>query len=88
MQLFEEQEAYFSKISKKFKIALTKKRRWQKIKMDKNGLDKYRNGKNTIFSKELLQTLKYIGPTQLLNCQWNSSGIEDCQVLKYQSSAP
>ena len=23
---------------------------------------------------------------QLLNCQWNSSGIDDCQVLKYQSS--
>ena len=27
-----------------------------------------------------------IRPTQLLDCQWNSSGIEDCQVLKHQSS--
>ena len=27
-----------------------------------------------------------IRPTQLLNCQWNSSGIDGCQVLKYQSS--
>ena len=26
--------------------------------------------------------------TQLLNCQWNSSGIDDCQVLKYQTSEP
>ena len=25
-------------------------------------------------------------PTQLLNCQWNASGIDDCQVLKYYSS--
>ena len=28
------------------------------------------------------------GSTQLLNCQWNSSGIDDCQMLKYQSSKP
>ena len=28
------------------------------------------------------------GPTQLLNCQWNSSGIDDSQMLKYQSSEP
>ena len=28
----------------------------------------------------------YIGPTQLLNCQWNSCDIDDCQMLKYQSS--
>ena len=27
-----------------------------------------------------------IGSTQLLNCQWNSSDIDTCQVLKYQSS--
>ena len=27
-----------------------------------------------------------IRPTQLLNCQWNSSGIDGCQVMKYQSS--
>ena len=25
-----------------------------------------------------------IGRTQLLNCQWNSSGIDNYQVLKYQ----
>ena len=24
--------------------------------------------------------------TQLLNRQWNSSGIDDCPMLKYQSS--
>ena len=27
-----------------------------------------------------------IGPTQLLNCKWNSCDIDDCQMLKYQSS--
>ena len=25
-------------------------------------------------------------PTQLFNCKWNSSGIDGCQVMKYQSS--
>ena len=25
------------------------------------------------------------GRTQLLNCQWNSSDIDTCQMLKYQS---
>ena len=25
-------------------------------------------------------------PTQLLKCQWNSNGIDDCQVLKRQST--
>ena len=29
-----------------------------------------------------------IGSTQLLNCQWNSSGIDMCQMLKYQSPEP
>ena len=28
------------------------------------------------------------GRTQLLNCQWNSSDIDTCQMLKYQSSEP
>ena len=28
------------------------------------------------------------GSTQLLNCQWNSSDIDTCQMLKYQSSEP
>ena len=32
--------------------------------------------------------MKIIGPTQLLNGQWHSSGIDDCQMLKYQSSEP
>ena len=27
-----------------------------------------------------------IRPPQLLNCQWNSCDIDDCQMLKYQSS--
>ena len=30
----------------------------------------------------------HIRRTQLLNCQWNSSDIDHCQVLKYQSSEP
>ena len=30
----------------------------------------------------------HIGSTQLLNCQWNSSDIDTCQMLKYQSSEP
>ena len=29
-----------------------------------------------------------LGSTQLLNCQWNSSDIDTCQMLKYQSSEP
>ena len=29
-----------------------------------------------------------IGPTQLLNYHWNSSGIDYYQKLKYQSSEP
>ena len=28
------------------------------------------------------------GSTQLLNCQWNSSDIDTCQMLIYQSSEP
>ena len=34
------------------------------------------------------QAIYGIRPTQLLNCQWNSSGIDDYQVLKHQSSEP
>ena len=37
-----------------------------------------------IFLTEPTQSLNK--PTQLHNCQWNSSGIDDCQVQKYQSS--
>ena len=44
------------------------------------------NHKNTSNDTFIYEVIEVNSPTQLLNCQWNSSGIDDCQVLKYQSS--
>ena len=43
---------------------------------------------SSIPTLRLKENSKDNGPTQLLNCQWNSSGIDDSQMLKYQSSEP
>ena len=42
----------------------------------------------TLFTGIQNSDLTLIGSTQLLNCQWNSSDIDTCQMLKYQSSEP
>ena len=44
------------------------------------------NSMTFLVLKIIAQQPIHNGPTQLLNCQWNSCDIDDCQMLKYQSS--
>ena len=51
-------------------------------------LDSKDKSRIIFLSWTVLSVIDFNGPTHKLNCQWNSSGIEDCQMLKYQSSEP
>ena len=48
----------------------------------KKGMPQY-SWKNVL---GFMETHQNNGRTQLLNCHWNSSDIDTCQLLKYQSS--
>ena len=60
------------------------KKKWAGI--NRNGAKRDKKGNKGMESN--VKKIKLIGPTQLLNCQWNSCDIDMFQILKYQSSQP